>query len=266
MFNTRKNYIIGIPSYLPDDKYEIRAKKMEQNLAKLYELFPSVPVVIVAQNWKEDYIPKHNPNQQLDIYRFDKLGIVGARKKLEEVLLGLNFDYAILCDDDVTIYGRKDSVQNFLLPFEQRYNGFAFREINLHTSRTVEKYFPAPLNLCVVSKFILENEPMDARFDPEKNIAYEDMIYPCILRNKYPQHEIQYPLKSIITSFATDFVKSESTWFEQADQEELENGKTPQIQRWENTVTICDYIDKYKKYPEFVIENGVIVITEGGNE
>jgi hypothetical protein len=267
MFNKIfKKYVIGIPSYFPDDKYEIRAQKLERNLDKLYELFPSFPVVIIAQNWKEDYMPKHNPDQEIHVYRFEKLGIIGARKKLEEVLHDIEFDYAILCDDDAIIYGDKEKVSRFLAPFENRRNGFTFREKNIHNHRSVERYFPAPLALCVISKTLLEREPLDPRFDPEQNIAYEDMIYPCILRNKYPQYEVQYPLRSIFTSFTTDFVKAESTWFENADSTETASGEAPQAQRWKNTVIICDYIDRYKKYPEFTIEQGKIIIKDGGNE
>lgn len=254
-----KKYIIGIPSYIPSDKSEIRISRLESTLSQLYNLFPTFPVVIIAQNWNENFIPRHNDNQQLIIKHYPKLGIVKARYILQKELLNYDFDYALLLDDDAIIYG--DNVEAFLRPFENKENGFCFRTKNLHVKQTCYRYFPAALNLCIISKYILQGEFINLSFDPQQNIAYEDVIYPCILHNKYRNNEIRYPIGTIFTSFDTDFTNDISTWVSIANN--IQESKVPPWHlRWVNTENICNYIDKYKKYPDFELENGYVIIKE----
>jgi hypothetical protein len=121
----------------------------------------------------------------------------------------------------------------------------------------------AALNFCVISKWILERESIDIRFDPQQNIAYEDLIWPSMIYNKYPEKELYWPLGTLFTShLATD--RTITTWALAANKEKIKDSY-PRAIRWKNTLKICEYIDKYKKYPNFKLADNkeVIIIEEG---
>ena len=149
---TMKKYIVGIISYLPDEELgEIRKQQLEKNLRKVYELFPSFPVLIIAQNYN-GYIPEHPKTQKVIIKHYTKLGIVKARQILQQELLSYNFDYAILLDDDAIIHGNKSKVKQFLSRFEKANDCYCFRQKAEDAKNSANRYMSAALNFCVISK------------------------------------------------------------------------------------------------------------------
>ena len=247
-----KKYIIGVPSYFPDSTWESRCIEFEKFLHRVEGLFPGFPILIIAQNWK-DYTPEHL--SPMIIIRCEKLGIVKARLRLQKELIKQDFDYALLFDDDAVIFG--NDVQGFLEPFERFENGFCFRDEH-PKEHNWNRYMAAALNFCVISKYILSREFINIDLDPQAGIGYEDVIYPCMLHNKYRDKEIKYPVGTLFTSFKTIFGKIPSTWYSDFTREK--SGDSWGI-LWENTVRVCDYIEKHKKYPEINIdEHGVLII------
>lgn len=94
-------FIIGIISYFPDDE-EIRSERKTLcfNLVeKCKEVFVDVPIMIVAQNWRDETI------EGATIYKHEKLGIYNARNKLKEYFLNSEYDFLIMLDDDCILTG-----------------------------------------------------------------------------------------------------------------------------------------------------------------
>ena len=243
-----KNFIIGIISWLPrDDRRTSRKNRVIKTVERCKKLFKDTPIVIVAQDW-DDFTIKG-----VDVKKYDRLGIVGARRTLQEALLKYDFDYAILLDDDAVIYG-EDS-KKFLSHFDNYEEGFCFRPYRDFTGILRERYMPAALNLCVISKSILQEVFISTEVDPEKGTGYEDYTYSLLLYKKYPEKEIKYPAHTIFTSFKTG-QKIVSTWNINRDRETI----------WANTMKIINNINKYKEYPEITQDLETKKITIIGQE
>ena len=75
---------IGIISWLPEDviEREQRLNRFCKLLEGIDKFFPNIPVIIIAQNWK-DYVPDPQ-NNDFVIYHYNKLGILQARKELRK--------------------------------------------------------------------------------------------------------------------------------------------------------------------------------------
>lgn len=103
------NICIGIISYLPDNnKRQYRIKKLLQLVDSCNKLF-NLPIIIIAQNWKDINIPN------CTIYRYERpLGIVGARKALRKKFLESNYDYLIMLDDDCKVTGTELAAKNYI--------------------------------------------------------------------------------------------------------------------------------------------------------
>lgn len=243
-----KNFIIGIISWLPRDKRRTsRQNRVTKTVERCKKLFKNIPIVIVAQDWDDFTI------EGIDIKLYDRLGIVGARKTLQEELLKYDFDYAILLDDDATIYG-EDS-KKFLEHFNEYENGYCFRPYRDFTPILKDRYMPAALNLCVISKSILSEVAINTAVDPEKETGYEDYTYPLVLYKKFPEKEIKYPAGTIFTSFKSG-QNVVSTWDINKARQTI----------WANTMKIIKYIDEYSEYPEFTQDLETKKITIIGQE
>jgi len=100
---------------------------------------------------------------------------------LREEFLRLGYDYIIMFDDDAII--KCDDAKahlDFIKEIDKHPQGFCF----IHGQNS--KYHPyigAQLNLCAISRFIYEQEPM-VNIDPQKNEGYEDSIFACLLHHK----------------------------------------------------------------------------------
>ena len=97
------NKCIGIISWLPDnlEQRNLRLETLNKTLKSCDEVF-NLPIVIIAQNWKDDdiYISK-----QSVIFHYEKLGIVKARKILRLKFLQSEYDSLIMLDDDCILEG-----------------------------------------------------------------------------------------------------------------------------------------------------------------
>lgn len=163
------NLVIGIISYLPSEQMPrtIRIEAFNHLQAQLNQFFPSVPVIVIAQNWQDYTITSPN----YTIHSYPKLGILRARKTLRQKLLKSNGDYFILFDDDAIIE-METSTTDLLQMCGENPNGFAFRKGDHN------KYNPcadSQLNFAVLSRFILESEDVP-NVDPQKDEGFEDRV------------------------------------------------------------------------------------------
>ena len=193
--------VIGIISWLPDNIKDrtIRCTRFANLLNSIEKYFPNIPIMIIAQNWK-DYIPKPQ-NNQLIIYKYDKLGILQARKELrKQFLYHKEFNFLIMFDDDAIIESiNPDLPMEYLHRMDENPNGFAFVKSNGTTDLTnLNPYAPSQLNMCVISRYIYEKEPM-VNVDAQKDEAYEDNLFSLLLHCKYSDLEFDIPdgLKSV---------------------------------------------------------------------
>lgn len=109
------NICIGIISYLPDDDSlkNKRLSKLNNLLVKCDTLF-KLPIIIIAQNWKNVNINKLK-NSKIIIYSYSTpLGITGARRELRNKFINSSFDYLIMLDDDSELYGTEIGANNYL--------------------------------------------------------------------------------------------------------------------------------------------------------
>lgn len=111
------------------------------------------------------------------------LGILKARQTLRtEFLKRQEYDWLIMFDDDAII--KCDDAEahvRFMKELDRHKDGFCF--IKGHDARKYNPYCAAQLNLCAVSRFIYEKEPM-VNVDPQKNQGYEDMLFATLLHHK----------------------------------------------------------------------------------
>ena len=101
--------VFGIISYFPDNDTEyhkhirrLRMRRCSELLLKLSSLWADIDIIIIAQNW-QDYKPPITVSNHGIIYKYDKLGILQARKTLREKFLESDYDYLIMLDDDAVI-------------------------------------------------------------------------------------------------------------------------------------------------------------------
>lgn len=161
--------VIGIISYLPDDEIARaqRIDRFEKMLEKLGELFPSVPIMVVAQNWGE-YAPQH----KIIKHSYDKLGILLARRTLRKLFLESDYTDMITIDDDCILIG--DSGEEYKKQLKDNYGGMG-----------VFRWEYSQLNLLYISKDIYKEVDLPD-IDPEKDEGFEDTIFTATVRQLYP--------------------------------------------------------------------------------
>lgn len=192
----------GIISWFPDEEpyRNQRLNRLNQTFEHLTNLFGNdIEFLIIAQNWKDYKIPKFVKHTL--IYKFDKLGILGARKMLRKKFLESKYDYLIMCDDDIVLKAETENAPKKYLETLDKYpEGFSFVR------------YGWSLTFCAISKYIYSREDM-VDIDPEKNEGYEDMVFPLLLHYKYPKNEFK---TSHLFSFHQHEVKfkknHKSTW------------------------------------------------------
>lgn len=194
--------VFGIISWFPDEPThrEQRLERLNHTFKHLIDLFgKDIEFLIIAQNWKDYKVPEFV--KHAIIHKFDKLGILGARKMLRTKFLESKYDYLIMCDDDIVL---KPEVENapkkYLEELDKHPEGFSFVR------------YGWSLTFCAISKYIYSKEDM-VDIDPEKNEGYEDMVFPMLLHYKYPKNEFK---TSHLFSFHQHEVKfkkdHKSTW------------------------------------------------------
>ncbi len=177
--------VIGIISYLPNNK-DIRGnrlKKLKNLVGKCNEIF-ALPIIIIAQNYKQEDFDYLKSYKNINFYVFDKLGIVGARNKLRDIFLNSNYDYLIMLDDDCKLEGYKSSGRQYLEQIDNNPNKFG--EFN----NTLLKLF-------AISKYMFNKIGFNSDIDPEKESGFEDRYFVNYLRKKYPNNRFIFNVPSL---------------------------------------------------------------------
>ncbi len=197
--------VIGIISYFPDDEKirKNRATKLQSLVAQCNYIFDNLPIIIIAQNWKESDLCKYDNIGNITFYTYPKLGIVGARNKLREHFLKSEYNYLIMLDDDVTLKGSPKEGQEYLKQLNSHKDGFW--EFNLTL-----------LKLFAISKDLFALEKFDENINPENEDGFEDRIFVNRLRVKYSKLRYQFNVKGLSQS-SISTKDPDSTWYSNQD-------------------------------------------------
>ena len=230
--------VFGIPSWLPDKEPDRSQRKERINrlFKQLNDLWPNIDILVVAQNW-QDFKPIKTKNKQI-IKTYEPLGILKARQTLREEFLKLDYDYIIMFDDDAIIEFIDNTPKQYMNEIEKHPHGFCFMPGN---NSKYHPYCGAQLNLCAISRFIYEQEPM-VPVDPQKDEGYEDSIFACLLYHKYRQYEFKPPVGIKCIQFQNIKEKVPSTW---AEDKQINFALISA-----NTNLIQDYIVTHHSFPQ----------------
>lgn len=196
--------VIGIISYLPDDK-EIRSERLKllfSLLSDCHRIF-NLPVIIVAQNWNAELVRV----PWATVYRYDKkLGILGARKELRRLFLESKYDNLIMLDDDSVITGDASDGKRYLEQIE--YNPGLFYEFQ----NTLLKLF-------AISREIFEKQDF-VDVSPEKGEGFEDRVFVNVLRHNFPDKRYVFEKYGLEESSISTADKL-STWHTNQDNKKM---------------------------------------------
>lgn len=130
---------IGIISWLPDDEShrKLRLESLIKTLDSCNKIF-NLPIIIIAQNWKPDEI---EIKSNYEVYYYEKLGIVKARKILRLKFLQSKYDRLIMLDDDCVLEG---DPTNYLQAIED------------HPDCIVQGFKPTQFKLFSIPKYLYE--------------------------------------------------------------------------------------------------------------
>ena len=238
--------IFGIVSYLPDNtkEREKRIERLENLLAQLWKLWPRIPVILIAQNYGK-YRPRSKQKLIYCDYQ-EGLGIINARKALRREFLKTGYDWLIMFDDDAIIEcNNTHAAVEFINELDKHPNGFCFLKNNDPTQLC--PYVKSQLNLCAVSRYIYEQEPIPY-IDPQKGQAFEDAVWSTLLHYKYPELEFDIPEGIKCVHFKNPEINKlggevQSTWANEATFNWAEMNKT--------TNSILQYIKNNRTLPDF---------------
>ena len=234
--------VFGIISYFP---WEQPARKQRQDrldrlLKQLGTYWADIPVMIISQQWNY-YNPATWCKNKIIRYDYPKLGILAARQELRKHFLESNFDYLIMFDDDAIIETTLSLAVQYIQNIEQHPQGFCF--IKGKGSSPYTDYADSQLNLCAISRWIYEKEPIP-NIDPQKSQAFEDRIWSTLLHFKYADKEFDAPEGLKCTHFKNPNETAPSTW---------SNEKRYQWKEMrEMTRKIEEYISKNKELPVWI--------------
>ena len=198
------NKVIGIISYLPDDKKirNIRMKKLLRLLHSCNDIF-NLPIIIIAQNYNEDDLKQIKQINNISIYEFVKLGIVGARNALRNIFLNSPYSYLIMLDDDCSISGTKEAGQKYLSQIDENPN--CYYEFN-----------KSLLKLFAISKIMFNKIAFDEECNPELGQGFEDRLFYNSLLKLYPNQHYKFKACGIYeTSINSN--DSNSSWYKNQD-------------------------------------------------
>lgn len=184
---------IGIVSYLPDSDIRIKREEKLRNLIKNCNNIFCLPIIIIAQNWKNFSI------DGCDIHRFDSpLGIVGARNKLREIFLESEYDYLIMLDDDCEIFGDREVGTKYINQIENHPNMWG------QWSGTLLKLF-------AISKNIFKEVDFGSG-SVENGDYFEDILFVNTLEKKFSNKKFNFMISGLRQD-SNNFNDPDSTWF-----------------------------------------------------
>lgn len=239
MNKTKK--VFGILSYFPWEQPERKQRqdRLDRLVKQLSDLWPDIPIMVISQQWKYYNLEGKCKNPVIR-YDYGKLGILGARQELRKHFLESDFDYLIMFDDDAIIQcDNKEVIEKYMQTLDEHTEGFCF--IKGKGSSPYTDYNDSQLNLCGISRWIYEREPIP-NIDPQKSEAFEDRIWSTLLHFKYADKEFNAPEGIRCIHFKNPDEKLPSTWSE----EKQYNWR----QMRQNTKDIEEYISKNKELPE----------------
>lgn len=186
---------IGIISYLPDEEKirSTRRERLYKVIERCNELF-SLPIIIVAQNWKDDTEIEHAA-----VFKFtNKLGITGARKMLRKIFLESEYDYLIMLDDDAKLVGTREDADKYIKQIEDHPDQWG-------------SYKSYLLKLFAISKHIYKQIDFPDG-EAEDGDFFEDMYLVMALDKKFKVFRFSFKRTSLndVSDSARD---PNSTWF-----------------------------------------------------
>lgn len=196
--------VIGIISYLPDDSSirEHRLKTLKKLIDSCNSLF-NIDILIVLQNYNDEEINQLKSKRNVTVSdNYDKLGITGARKKLRELFLASKYDNLVMLDDDCTVFGDRDSANNYLKQIEDNPNKFYLFNSSL-------------LKLFAISKTIFSQVDFDD-VSPELEEGFEDRIFVDKLKKLFPENAYTF-MKGRLDEYSISTADPYSTWYKNQD-------------------------------------------------
>ena len=194
---------IGIISYLPDAPKVRKARftRLLSLLAQCDRLF-HLPVIIIAQNYTDAEIKNLGKRE---IYRYDKLGITGARNALREKFLASKYDYVIMLDDDVALIG--NSSVAYLTQIKSNPDCF------IEFSKTLLKLF-------AISKYCFKEVGFAENMNPEKGEGFEDRLFVNTLRVRFPDRRREF-INTGLRQSSISTGDPLSTWYSKQDLKDM---------------------------------------------
>ena len=206
---------IGIISYFPDGPLRDIRKKNFNNLIKTLNDYFKLPIVIIAQNWKEEDL-NIKYDSSIKIYNWKRpLGITGANIKLREKLLLEPYDYFIHLDDDIEIVCGQEQVNKYLNEIDSHPNMFG----------QVKKF-----QLAAQSRYMLEKMDFDyiKNMESYRGEIWEDLAYMNVYKKLYPNKFFEFKNKLTMT-FKPSEQDPTSTWYDKSINQKLVQKKTNKI-------------------------------------
>lgn len=242
--------VFGIISWFPDDvnARAARLRRLNFALKQLQTYWPSVDIMILAQNWGDTRPSPMYPEKVHYYFREGRPGILAARKMLREEFLKTDYGWIIMTDDDVILkmpIPYEETAAELLKRIKENPHGFAFVK-----TEGGDKWYPeipyksATLNFGVVSKYIYEKEDW-RHYNIETGVGCEDVVFPYLLHCKYADLEFDIPdgITHIQNDFNPDMMPS--TWVPANMSERRHLADT----LWKNTKKVVDYITEHKDLP-----------------
>ena len=230
---TKTNPVFGIISWFPDKEPERtqRIERLNKMLKQLTDIFgEEIHFMIVAQNWKDYKLPEEIKN--VSLFKYSKLGILGARKTLGKHFLESEYDYLIMCDDDIVLETSGSFNKDYF-----------FGELDKHPNGFVFLQYGWSLTFCAISKFIYAQSPM-CDIDPEKAEGYEDTVWPFMLHYKHPKEEFKLEGVKFVQHTAAFKKDHKSTW----DSNKINHKRLTELTHF--------YVERFKK-GDFTINSEV---------
>ena len=202
---------IGIISYLPDDEESrvVRVQRLKKLLNRCEANFKNLPIIIIAQNWKDGEISLRN---NVTTYMYDRLGITLARETLRKTFLeNTDYDYIICFDDD------------FELKCEPTKSRIYLNYLMKNPGCIIE-YENYLMNFCAISREIYKNNPYNLEVDPERGTGFEDWVWISLVKRKNKEKARTIKGLGIALKKRSELVNDKySTWItENTDKVELD--------------------------------------------
>ena len=193
--------LISIVSYLPDDEFVRKARfsKLVALCNKCNELF-NLPIYILIQNYKDEEITQLIMMDNVTVSKnYEKLGILGARKKLREDILLKHYDYYIFLDDDSTLEGTKEGAKKYLATINE------YKDCWGNFKNMMLKLFACSHTLLEQVEFYDVN--------PENQEAFEDTLFIQRLIKRFPKQKIYFDYNINLRDTARGVGDPLSTWY-----------------------------------------------------